>query len=176
MDFNIAAKGPSEVPGIGTHAWYAKYDEFVNIATTPANPATQAEKVTIDDDHTFGVGDGFRKMYVDVDNSMLDGTGYGTKHNKGVTMALNAFFPGTKKEFAAFLKDNPELIVLVPDATCGNGELKQIGTKCSPAHIDPEWTYNSATAGSNDNRGFEFRIVCHQPSLLWYAGTVTEAA
>lgn len=174
MDFDIAQRGPSETPGIGAFAWYAKFDTFDTIATTPASPANQAEKVTIADAHTFLGTEGFRKMYVDVDNSSLEGAGFGTKDNKGVTMSLNAFFPGTKKEFAAFLKDNPELIVLVGDAECGSGQYKQIGTKCSPAKIDAEWSYNSATAGSNDNRGYEFRIVCHQASVLWYEGAVTE--
>lgn len=176
MAFDIATKGPNETPGIASFAWIAKHSDFLVIAGLPASPSTQAQKVTIADNHTFTPPKGFEKMYIDVDNSMLEGAGFGTKDNKGATMRLNAFFPGTKVEFAAFLKDNPELIVLVPDGNCdGVPRYQQIGTKCSPAKIVAEWAYNSATAGSTDNRGFEFQIECHQGSLLFYTGTVTEA-
>lgn len=174
--FDVGTRGSNEQNGVARHCWIARYEDFDTIAQLPASPSTQAEKVTISDDHTFGVGAGFEKLYVDQRKTNYQVTGTGSVENKGGRAEVVAMFPGTKKEFDAFLKDNPELICLVEDPDCSAGVKKQIGTKCSPARIDVDWTYNSGTVGEDEDRGYAFKIFAHQSGNLYYEGALTEAA
>lgn len=176
MDFEIKDKpaGGKRAPGIGT-VWYGEYNKFDVIGTIAPSPATQRDKVVIAVDHTFTdpITEGFRKMYTTDTKSALEGAGYGEKDSGGADIKLNAFFPGTSEEFAAFLKDDPDLILLVNPGDCSDSTMYQIGTKCSPAKIMKDWGFNSGMLGDG-TKGFEFRIQAFMPTLLFYEGLISE--
>jgi hypothetical protein len=174
-DFNISSKGPNKRAGVGRFAWYSAISEIETIASLPASPSTQADKVTISDDHIFTGTNGFRKMYVDQDQANLIATGIGTIESKAADITLQVYFPGTKKEFAAFIKDDPEMILLVPSPDCDDNEYIQVGSGCSPARINPDWEFKTGTTSGNDGKGFMVNIKATASSVVWYAGTLTEA-
>lgn len=175
MDFQIDAK-PAKVnaPGAGK-IYYSEVGDFATIATTPASPATQADKVTILDDHTFAGTDGFREMYGTDTKKGVTSTAFGGRDSGGVEVMVEVFFPGDSEAFNAFLLDDPDLILLVGKPDCSQASFEQIGTACNPAKIVKDHAYNSLKLGESDDRGTLFKVSAYQPSRLTYKGAVTLA-
>lgn len=176
MDFAIDTKpaGKDRSPGIG-NVWYGELSAFDVIATPPASPASQAEKVTISDTHTFTdpVTEGFRKLYTTDTLRDLQDERTGGRDSRGKKVIVNCFYPGTKKEFEAFLLDDPELIVIVEPFPCDGTTKIQVGTKCSPARI-MEDSFQSQRIDATEGKGYTFQLVAYQSSLLFYDGAITE--
>jgi len=175
MDFGITLKtaGVNTTPGLG-NVWYAELSEFNVLASVFATPSSQAEKVTIDGDHTFTVGtDGFRLMYTTAEKRDLESAGIGEEDSKGRMVEVLCFFPGTSAEFEAFLLDDPELICVVEPFPCNGTNRLQIGTSCAPAKIAPDHSFKAGTV-KEGVKGYEFKIRSYQPSLLFYQGVITE--
>lgn len=173
MDFEIANRADERAPGVGI-LHYCEIADFDTIATLPSPPATQADKVTISDAHTFTGTNGFREIYTTDTMRELEANGFGEADSGGAEVIFNAFFPGSDQEFAAFLKDDPLLICIADPYPC-NGALKyQIGTKCSPARVAKDWAWKSGKLGDG-TKGFEFKIRAVASSLLFYNNVVTPA-
>ena len=172
-DFQIATKPANKRPGVGRYIWYTSVDE-VTLATVPASPTTQAEKVTIDDDHTFAsTSNGWRKMWIDQETSNVIFAGVGAIGSKGATGTIQVMIPGTKKEVAAFIKDDPELVILVPNPDC-DGEYLQLGNACSPLLIQPDYEFKTGTVSGTDMKGFTINLKYTTDVPTWYTGVVTE--
>jgi hypothetical protein len=173
MDFDIASKvaGVDRNPGLG-RIWYAELGDFDTLAGVYASPSTQAEKVTIDGDHTFTGTEGFRLMYTTAEKRSLETSVVGEEDSKGKMVDISAFFPGTDEEFEAFLLDDPDLICIVEPFPCNGTKKLQVGTACAPAKI-VEDSYKSGTI-KEGVKGYEFKIRAYQGSLLFYPGTITE--
>lgn len=175
MDFEIASQvsGNDRVGGVG-RVFYAEVADFTTIAQLPAAPATQADKVTISADHTFGGTDGFRVMYSTPNKTSVEANGVGDDGSVGSEVVANCFFPGTDQEFSAFLKDDPDLILLVEHPDCAQGEYIQVGSKCRAAKIARDWAFTTGVA-PDGGKGFNFKVRAYMSSLIFYTGTLTEA-
>jgi hypothetical protein len=175
MDFLIDERPASiQSPGLGI-VYYSEVGNFTAIAGLPASPTTQAEKVTISDDHTFPTDEGFREIYSTDNRKKFDVNGFGGRESGGADNIIELFYPGSREEFDAFLKDDPELIILVGNPDCSSGKFSQIGTKCSPAKIMKDWNFTSQVKGASEDAGYLFKVQAFQASKLTYTGTVTLA-
>ncbi len=172
MDLNISTRSRKK-PGL-TEVLYAMREDLNVIAEPAPNPSNQAAKVTVAGNHTFQVGQGWRKMFVNLDKSNVGFEGSGDRYSKTGKMMIKCFIPGDKKEVAAMIKDDPEMLLLVRQNPCQTGSLWQIGTKCDFATIDgasTKWT--SGTIDGNTVMGWEFDVFCYQDTLYYYEGEVT---
>lgn len=174
MDFDIATKPQMQGAGVGK-IYYAKIQDMETIGTIFAAPANQGEKVTIENAHTFTGTEGFREIYSSPKKKVLTVTQSGDEELGTFTSRIEAFFPGNKKEFDAFLKDDPELILLINTPDCGDTEYIQVGTACNPARIVKDSEYNSGNNGGDTDRGTVFRIEGYASSKIYYDQVVTLA-
>lgn len=174
MDFQIANKpaGNKRVPGVGK-IHIAEISTFLSIKSVFASPATQAEKVTIDGDHTFNGTEGFRRMYTTAEKTDLEASAIGEEDSKGRKVMAKCFFPGSLPEFEAFLLDDPDMIAIIEPFPCNGVDRFQLGTSCSPAKIAPDHVFKAGTV-KEGVKGYEFNLVAYQPSLLFYPGAITE--
>lgn len=172
MDFEIATQ--STKPSGITRILYAVKSELSTIAEPPSSPATQEEAVTIASDHVFSdVDNGWREIFFNDDQSVAEFETTGDRFAKTGKSMVKVIIPGDKKEVAAFIAADPELIILVQENPCQAGMLQQIGTKCRGAKIEGGAKWTSGTANGETVIGWEVTISCNQPSKLWYGGVVT---
>jgi hypothetical protein len=174
MDLNVAVRSKKK-PGM-TEVLYATRESLATIAEPVANPSTQEAKVSIAANHTFAEGDGFRRMFVNLDKSNLNLEGAGDRYSKTNKIMLKCFIPGDSKFVAAMVKDDPDFLVLVRQNPCQSGSFWQIGTKCDLATIEAgslKWT--SGTIDGSTVMGWEFDLMCYQDTIYYYEGQVTLA-
>lgn len=174
MNYQLGNSVGKATPGMG-EIWFCPVEDFTTIATLPANPATLEEEVTISDDHTFDGTKGFQKLYSSRKKKNLKVSGFGDEDATGGMSVLEIFHPGDNPKLDALIKRNKDLIILVGDVDCGVNTYKQIGTKCNPAKILPDWEYNGGTLGGSDAAGTTMRIEGFASSKLYYTGAVTES-
>ncbi|MFN8698315.1 MAG: hypothetical protein ACK505_00105 [Flavobacteriales bacterium] len=171
MDLNIATKSSTK-PGL-TKVLYALKSTFTTIAEPPASPTTQAQKVTIADDHVFASGQGWREAFMNDDRTNLAFEGQGDRFSKTGKLTLNLIIPGDEKTVAAMIKDDPEMILLIQKNPCQSGAYYQLGTKCKGATIEGGATWASGVADGSEVMGWEIPISCNQDTLYYYEGEVT---
>jgi len=176
MDFLIStrAAGARRGPGV-VEALYALKSDIATLATPPPSPANQLEKVTIEGPHIMVTDEGFRKMYISPRKSEHTAKSTGDEDAKSDEEQLEGFIPGGTEEMAAFLLDDPELIILIPDGPCGTSRYRQMGTKCEGAKI-ASWEYASGKFGGNDAKGIKVMITSLQSSMLFYVDAIPEPA
>jgi hypothetical protein len=172
MDFLIAAApaGAQKTPGV-IEALYCVKSDLSTIGTPPAVPTTQAEKVTISTAHVAVATEGFRKMYISTKKAEALFKGVGDEDGQSVDGELDAFIPGITPEWAAFLYDQPEMIILIPDGPCGTSRYYQLGTKCDGARVK-EWEAKTGKFGSTEVKGIQVKIGAVQSSILFYTAAV----
>lgn len=172
MDFAIESKS-SKKPGL-TQCLYAVYSDLSTVAG-PTPGLTQDSKVTITADHVFtDVENGWRKMFVNLYKSNLMFEGQGDQFSGTGIMRLKCFIPGDEKTTSAFIKDNPELLLLVQKNPCQTGGYWQLGNKCDAARIvmsSAKWT--SGTIDGKETMGWEFDMEAIQDTIYYYEGVVT---
>jgi hypothetical protein len=172
MDLNIAIRSKKK-PGL-TQVLYATEEILTTIAEPTATPTTQAQKVTISGDHVFVTGEGFRKMFVNLDKSNFNLEGSGDRFSKTNKAMLKCFIPGDQKEVAAMIKDDPSFLILMQQNPCQSGSYWQLGTKCDLATIDAASTkWTSGTIDGSTVMGWEFDLMCYQDTVYYYEGEVT---
>lgn len=174
MDLNVALRNRKK-PGM-TEVLYATREALSSIAEPPASPTTQEQKVTITANHAFNEGEGFRKMFVNLDKSNLALEGAGDRYSKTNKIMLKCFIPGDSKQVAAMVKDDPDFLILVRQNPCQSGAMWQVGTKCDLPTIEAgslKWT--SGTIDGGTVMGWEFDLMCYQDTIYFYEGQVTLA-
>lgn len=167
---NTAPTGAQKTPGV-IEALYCLKSDLTTISTPIASPTTQAEKVTISVAHVAAVNEGFRKIYISTKKAEAIFKGVGDEDGQSVDGELDAFIPGITPEWAAFLYDQPELIVLIPDGPCGTSRYYQLGTKCDGARVK-EWEAKTGKFGSTEVKGIQVKIGAVQSSILFYTAAV----
>lgn len=173
MDYQIANKtdGKNRKPGMGVIN-YAELSTFAEVKGVFASPSTPAEEVSIDGAHTFNnpVTEGFFKMYSTSTLRMLEAELTGERDSRGRKITVSGFFPGTSEEFEAFIKRDPDLILLCEPFPCDGTKIIQVGTECSPATIASD-TFTTGTT-QEGKKGHEFTIEAYQDSLRFYTGPI----
>lgn len=172
MDFLISdrAPGSKRSPGL-VEVLYMLKSDIATLQTPTASPTTQAEKVTIDDAHVPVTDEGFRAMYISARKSEHQTDSAGDEDAKSAVEKIVGFIPGITPEIAAFLYDDPELIILVPNGPCGTSEYRQLGTKCEGVKIK-EWKYSSKKFGGTEAKGVELTLEATQTNMLFYTAAV----
>lgn len=174
MDLNVANRSKKK-NGL-TRVLYATKEAFTTIAEPAAVPGDQEDKVTIDSDHEFSVGEGFREIFVNRDKSKFGWEGSGDRYSKTGKSMLVLFIPGDDKNFAALIKDDPDLMFLIQQNPCQSGSYWQLGTKCDLASFDAssaKWT--SGTIDGQEVMGWEVTFFNYQDTVYYYEGVVTMA-
>lgn len=176
MDFEIGAVSPNTEKGLGT-LYFAERSLFTAIAQLPSAPANQEEKVTISDAHTFAGTDGFQKLTFNPKKSNYKSVPTGGDYSRGYEHTLEIVVPGNSKKFAAFLKDNPDIIIVATNVACGgtSQDPVQIGSKCGKVTIKPTEYDSKTTEVNEDDAGWTvtFSAPSGSPSLF-YSGVITE--
>lgn len=172
MDFQISERAPGSkrTPGL-VEVLYAVKSVLSTIATPTASPTTQAQKVTITTAHVPITDEGFRSMYISSRKSEWMFESAGDEDAKSVTMQINAFIPGMTPEQAAFLYDDPDMIILVPNGPCGTSEYLQLGTKCDGVKIK-SFKAGSKRFGGTDAKGIELVLESSQGFITFYNAAI----
>lgn len=168
-------EGQDNLSGVMQTVLAAPASWFATIAK-PAPLVGGGYDIVIDGDHTFLTGKGFIKLYTTYDTGKLK-AGFSDQPDKtgGVT-ELEAFIPGTKKDFHRFMRNAPnnQWIFLVEDTNedtiTGLRPYFQIGQKDLFAFFTGEFNTNNLTG---DRKGTTAKVQSYAAGLLYYEGVVT---
>ena len=154
-------------------AYFAKVDQFTTIAA-PDPAALGSLSVTIATDHAFtgAVGtNGFYKAYCLPNKNDAPGESTGEEGAKTFVWKPKIFIPGDTPDVAAMVKAlvNEDVILLLQDANCPNGGLRQYGNACYQAQVE-KTTFTSGVTKSGTTKGWEIEFSA--TSRAFYNGTV----
>lgn len=140
-------------------------------AVLPAAPTTLAETVTISDDHAFiAPADGFLEGKIDETRSSYEGEDAAGVNVNAFNNKFTFFVPGDNKTVGGWLKQKPDLIVLIEGKACGVGApYVQVGSRCAPARIE-SYKYKMGSYDGSDVKGYEVTIGNTDGGVLFYAG------
>jgi len=157
--------------GVG-HRILFQYEKNLVLANVPAEPVNKEDEVIISADHTFvdEEAGGWKRAYIDEEKADALFRDEGGISVNALKAALTIFIPGDSAKLAAFLKDKPRLVVLVPPLNCaGPGKKVQIGTHCSPAKI-VSYQMGMGKYDGSEGKGFTVEIMAMQDRILFYTG------
>lgn len=168
------ATAKDNIGGIAATLYLARTDKFTLIAEFVTPVVNPEDAVTIEDDHTFGVSDGFTEMEGDFKKNMWEGEKAGDWGSNNKKWTVKAFFYGTGKEVVAAEAEynNAEMIILARKLKAGPGaDINQFGLKDMPARcVDAKWTSGTPDSGF---AGIEFTFESYHPTLAFYEGIIT---
>jgi hypothetical protein len=159
--FNFAdmtwADNQKNMGGLKTIGYYAPIVEVDNFPELPANPATAAEEVTLEEHpgFTFVQGKFFRKLYSTMETSEIKDEVQGEFDGQSFKQTAEIFYPGTKAEALAFAANvnNSNMVFVFEEASGENRRV--IGSRAFPAKCKPSFTTGKATA---DRKGMTLQI------------------
>jgi len=165
---SLAKAKQDNAPGTKSFIYVAPIDKFTTIEKPVAAGAGDGDTVEITADHTFGVGDGFIKLYTTKDTQELIAELVGERDSEVFNHKFECSHPGLSKEVLEFLnwaKDD-QFIVLIPEL---DGSYLQLGMEDLGCDIKSAYGTGKLSGGYKGSK-----LTCesfHRP--LKYAGTVT---
>ncbi len=172
MDYCPDQENPAGVSPVEIFA--ARVADFDEIMAPPAlNVATTLEEAgTIVGPHTFTPPKGFFKITVLPETGMVDTQNQGEKGSKSNVNNFAGTLPGTSAKVTGFIRkyQNVGMIFLVTQV---NGEIKQIGSKNSPAYLSEATGSSGVKPGDVHGTPIKFSDVQAYPAPV-YTGTITE--
>lgn len=172
LDYCPDSENPAGISPVEIFA--ARVSDFDEIAAPPAlNVATSlAEAATISDPHTFTAPKGFFKISILPDTGLVETTNEGEKGSKSNSNSFSGTLPGTGARVAGFIRkyQNVGMIFLVTQI---NGEVKQIGSKISPAYLSEASGSTGQKVGDVHGTPIKFTDTQAYPAPV-YTGAITE--
>lgn len=163
--------------GVSDFFYWSPFSSFAanGIKCPPAAPTTNEESVTVADDHTFTVDNGFLKVQGSPSKNMFEASFIGEQGSLKMMASLKVFLPGSEDSLhaAISLVMNEPLIVLVKDSNCADDFWYQLGCDCAGAYIAPEGGFKSGT-NADGVKGYEITIKYPTNAVLKYTGAITE--
>lgn len=153
-----------------SHKIYFRELAKMTPATLPESPTALDETVTITDDHAFVLpADGFLEGFIDETRSMLTGEDSAGINVNAFKNTFTFFVPGDNAVMGGWLKQKPELIVIVPGKACGTAKALQVGSQCAPARIE-SYKFTSGNYDGSEVKGYEVTISNVDGGILFYEG------
>ncbi len=172
LDFCPTAEVAAGVSEVGV--FIASYFDFDTIQAPPGlDTATSLEDAaTIAEAHTFLAGRGFHKVYINPESGLVDGAQVGEKGNLSIQNNFTFSVQGTGAKVAGWTRKykNMPVIAIVKEK---NGDIKQIGSKLSPAYMLEVTPTSGQKAGDAKTTTFKFTDVQNYPAPE-YAGAITQ--
>lgn len=162
-----------DTPGHDSLVYIGLYSDFTTIAQPIASPTAEGDTLIIEDDHDFGVSDGFVKLTGFRDGAEVKTKSVGDEGFQTVESELELFVVGdhapVKEKLNEYL--NKAVILLYRDPNCGSTRVQQLGNHCKAA-IVTSIDGGSGKAIGGGKKGFMFKVKCyHMP--LDYQGDIT---
>jgi hypothetical protein len=160
----IWAQGSDNMGGLRGKIFYCPTEDILS------EPTIATDKITYTGNYVCKTGKNFVSIYHTLGTGKIDDGTVGERDGKSVENTLEFFFPGGKKEVAAFKRraQNTPCIVIAKDS---DNNYRVIGSLDLPAYLES----GSGTTGaaSADRRGttFQFKAEAAHPPMF-YEGTV----
>lgn len=162
-----------DTPGHDSLIYIALHNKVTTFAEPIASPTAEGDTLIIEDDHDFGVGDGFVKLTgfrdgAEVKTKSVGDEGFGTIESELELFVVGDTAP-VKEKLANYL--NKAVVVEYRDPNCGSTRVQQLGTKCRAAVIT-SIDGGSGKAIGGGKKGFMIKVKAyHMP--LDYQGAIT---
>lgn len=161
-------------PGYSNTVWVAPLSWFA-ILQEPVLPGVAAgDTVTIKLAHTFTVGKGFLKFRCAPDSTGGDGSFVGIPGALRPKFDPTMTLLGDSPELFEQLKEiaNEDLIILMKNATCPEGQVIQFGCDCSPCSLR---TAPFTSGKTNEDQGAKkWELTFNAPCKYFYTAAITE--
>lgn len=172
LDYCADTENPAGVSPVEIFA--ARVSDFDTIIAPPALgvATTLEEAATITGPHTFTAPKGFFKIAILPDTGLVETANEGEKGSKSNTNSFSGTLPGTGAKVAGFIRkyQNVGMIFLVTQI---NGDIKQIGSKISPAYLSEASGSSGQKVGDVHGTPVKFSDVQAYPAPV-YTGAITE--
>lgn len=172
MDFCADQENPAGVSPVEIFAARVKDFDAI-IAPLALNVATSLEAAgSITGPHTFPANSGFFKINILPDTGVVETANQGEKGSKTNSNSFGGTLPGTGAKVSGFIRkyQNVGMIFLVTQI---NGDVKQIGSKISPAYLTEASGNSGIKPGDVQGTPVKFTDVQAYPAPL-YTGVITE--
>lgn len=167
---HLGLRGTQNPGGMQQLILYAAFADFDAMQDLPTSGASPGDYATIAGDHTFQVGEGWKKLYTSRKVANLVATGPELSDVTGADIAIPAFHPGSSPVFEEFIlfAQTDDFIFLVRQQ---DGSYIQIGLPNQPAGMR-RVDYQTGTA-TTERRGYNLELFCDMPLLPTYTGVIT---
>lgn len=172
IDFCPDTENPAGISSVEIFA--ARVSDFDTIAEPSklgvATSLTEAGSIT--EAHTFPASKGFFKINIMPDTGSVETTNEGEKGSKTNTNTFGGTLQGNSARNIGFIRkyQNVGMIFLVTQI---NGEIRQIGSKNSPAYLSEATGSTGLKAGDVNGMPIKFADVQAYPAPV-YTAAVTE--
>jgi hypothetical protein len=172
IDYCPEDENPSGVSPVEIYA--ARVSDFENLIAPPllSVATTLADAATIAGPHTFPTGKGFFKINILPDTGLVETANEGEKGSKSNANSFAGTLPGTGAKVGGFIRkyQNVGMVFLVTQV---NGDIKQIGSKISPAYLSEASGSTGQAVGDVHGTPIRFTDVQAYPAPV-YTGAITE--
>ena len=161
--------GTENMGGFRDYLYIIPASSIATEAALPANPANDAEAVTLAGNHTLASLKYFKKVYATPGTVGLSPENQGEIDGQSFKVKGSFFHPGSSDEvnaFARFVNNGNFILILVEE----DGRRVQIGQKGHPARLKPAPNFGMAAA---DRKGFNFEFEADSfVTALRYNGSI----
>jgi hypothetical protein len=156
--------GHSDVVLLATHASIKTWGTVLNDGTPGAT-----RKITTA--HGFDPNDGFFMIQCKGKSITPTGDAAGNAGEQVRNLKYEVIIKGDSAIIDEFIDQilNEDLVALFNDPVCGQNNLLQIGSECTPANISG-YTFAGGNKGAAGVKEHKFTIEC--PDRFWYSGEV----
>lgn len=160
----VWAQGSDNMGGLRGKIFYCPIEDILTW------PTIATDKISYTGNFICKTGKNFVTIYHTLGTGKIDETTVGERDGKSIENLIEFFFPGGKKEVAAFKRkaQNTPAVVIGKDS---DGNYRVIGTEDLPAYL--ESASGTTGAASADRRGstFQWKAESVAPPMF-YEGTI----
>ena len=140
---SIDWEGGDNIGGFTSEAFLGLYHEVDSFPALPADPATDADLVTLAGDYTMKLEKHFVRIYVTPRTFGMEAENQGEIDGKSFVQKGTFFYPGGKEESVALARklNNARGILIGIDPN--TGKRVQMGSKEFPCHFSPKLNFGS---------------------------------
>lgn len=162
--------GSENMGGFRDYLYLIPISHIATEATLSANPATDADAVTLSGDHTLVASKFWKKIYATPGTVGLTPENQGEIDGQSFKVKGSFLHPGSSDEvnaLARFVNNGNFILILIEE----NGKRVQIGQKGHPARLKPAPNFGM---GAADRKGFNFEFEADSfVAALRYNGAIT---
>ena len=163
-------KVKNQKSGYRNRAWLAVVSTMTTISE-PLPGSFGADAKTALTDHVFATGKGFMEVYCLPKSVEAPAESAGDTGAKHLNWKPKFFIPGDSPELQALVEEgllNEDLVLLVEDATCPDGGVRQFGCDCTPLNVSDLKFESGNTGDGKKGWAVETETSCR----YFYMGTI----